>query len=259
MRGIARLTKTGVLAAALASLLVAQPEPANKRFEVASVREHQGNVFRSGPLRVADPLIRLEGYTIYGLVMDAWNLRDFQLKISPDIPRDDVYNKMYDIVARAAGSGVPSVDDVRTMLQNLLADRFKIAVHHEAHEMPVYVMQVGKSGLKLQAGSASGPCQVHTGLAADGRNDEEIFTDCPLERLADRLRGKFDGRPILDKTGLTGVYNMRLVALARSRQGPDPTDIDPSTAIRDMGLTLTPAKASVDVLSVDRLEKLTEN
>jgi uncharacterized protein (TIGR03435 family) len=121
-------------------------------------------------------------------------------------------------------------------------------------------MQVGKNGLKLQASSSSEPCRLQTGVARDGRNDEEIFSGCPLERLAERLRGKLD-RPVLDRTELRGQYDMHLVAAPESRtlKGPDPADIDPRTAVRDMGLTLTPAKASVDVIVVDRLERLTEN
>ncbi len=247
------------LAIALLSPLIAKPDPPGATFEVASVRQHQGTVFRSGPLTVSDPLIRLEGYTVYGLIMDAWNLWDFQLKISRDIPADDIYNKMYDILARAPGAGTPKIEDVRIMLQNLLLDRFKLKVHHETQEMQVYLLQVGKNGLKLKPGS--GPCSVHTGLASDGRNDDETFSNCPIERLADRLRGKIDGRPILDKTGLTGNYDMRLIAApeARTRSGSDPLDIDPRTAVRDMGLTLVPQKASVDMIAVDHLERPTEN
>ena len=259
-RKLARVAKILIVVGAFTGSVLAQPQ-GEARFEVASIRQQQGNVFRSGPLTVADPLIRLTGYTIFGVVMDAYHVRDFQLKISPDIPKDDVLNKMYNIVARAPGGGTPRVEDVRIMLQNLLADRFQLKVHREEQEMQVYLLQVAKSGLKLQVSSGSGPCSVRTGLAADGRNDEEVFSNCPMERLADRLKDKIGNRPILDKTGLTGMYNMRLVAApeARTRRGADPADIDPRTAVREMGLTLTPAKEFVEIIAVDHLERLTEN
>lgn len=73
-----------------------QPGPA---FEVASVKPHQGTVQRTGPLAVSGTLIRLQGYTIFGLVMDAYNLRDFQLTFSPAARRVDAFDTMYDISA----------------------------------------------------------------------------------------------------------------------------------------------------------------
>ncbi|HEY1758663.1 MAG TPA: hypothetical protein VGG72_25045 [Bryobacteraceae bacterium] len=48
-------------------------------FEVASIHQEQGHFVRPGPFTVSSPLIRLEGYTIFGLVMDAYHLRDYQL------------------------------------------------------------------------------------------------------------------------------------------------------------------------------------
>jgi uncharacterized protein (TIGR03435 family) len=193
--------------------------------------------------------------------MDAWHLRDFQLNVATEIPKDDVYNKMYDIVARAPGVEVPGIDQVRAMLRSLLADRFGLRVHRETKEMQVYVLQPGRNGPKLKESTTDGPCSVHTGLASDGRNDEEIFSRCPIERLADRLRGKIDNRPILDRTGLTGRYDMRLIAApeGRTRSGPDPADIDPVTAVRELGLTLATQRAAIDMIDVDHLETPTEN
>ena len=249
------------LAATLQSSALAQSDAARTTFEVASVRQRQGTVFRSGPFTVSDPLIRLEGYTIYGLVMDAYGLRDFQLKISPDIPKDDIYNTMYDIVARAPGTGAPRIEEARVMLQNLLADRFKLRVHRETSEMQVYALRVGRSDARLKASSAGGQCSVHVGLANDGRNNEEVFSGCPIERLADRLGNLIGNRPVLDQTGLSGRYDFRLVAIPeyRTRGKSDPADIDPVNAVGELGLKLATQKAAVDVIVVDHLEKPTEN
>jgi uncharacterized protein (TIGR03435 family) len=67
------------------------------------------------------------------------------------------------------------MDRVRAMLWSLLADRFKLEVHREAKEMPVYALQVGKQGAKLKASVPGGQCSLHVELASDGRNDEEIL------------------------------------------------------------------------------------
>lgn len=242
--------------------LSAQPEPGHAAFEVASVRPHRGSGVRSGPLyTVSSPLIRMEGHTVFALIMDAWNLRDFQLEVAPAVPKEDIYNTMYDIVARAPGEGVPGIDEVRAMLRSLLADRFQLGVHRETKEMPVYALQVGKNGAKLKASPPGSQCSLHVELASDGRNDEEIFSSCPIERLADRIRGKIGNRPVLDQTGLKGQYDMRLIAIPeyRTRGQSDPADIDAITAVGELGLKLVAQKAAVDIVVVDRLGKPTEN
>ncbi len=203
----------------------------------------------------------MEGYTVFGLIMDAWHLRDFQIAVATTVPKEDIYNTMYDVVARAPGERVPGIDEVRAMLRSLLTDRFKLEVHRETKEMPVYVPQVGKNGPKLKASPAGGECSPRVGLASDDRNDEEIFSGCPIERLADRLGGKIGSRPVLDQTGLKGPYDMRLVAIPeyRARGQSDPADIDAITAVGELGLKLVPGKAPVDIAAVDHLEKPTEN
>ena len=93
-------------------------------FEVASVRQHHGaDVFRAGPLEVSGTLVRLDGYTVYGLIMDAWNLSDIVVAPHAAASPEDIYNTMYDVVGRAPGDSIPSTDAVRAMLRSLLADR----------------------------------------------------------------------------------------------------------------------------------------
>jgi uncharacterized protein (TIGR03435 family) len=234
------------------------PQPA---FEVASIHQLQGHIIRTGSLTVSSPLIRLEGYTIFGLVMDAYHLRDDQLAFGTVAPPDDIYDTQYDIIARAPGDNVPSIDDARAMLRTLLADRFKLKVHRETKEMQVYALVVGKNGPRLKASSASGPCLVHTALASDGRNNEETFTNCPIEQLAERLTNLIGDRPVLDQTGLTGKYDFRLVVIPeyRSRGSSDIADIPAVTAVGELGLKLAPQKALIDILAVDHIEKPTEN
>jgi uncharacterized protein (TIGR03435 family) len=257
------ITTAAALVVAGALPLFAQSEPAHAAFEVASVRPHQGSGLRSGPLyTVSSPLIRMEGYTVFALILDAWNLRDFQIAVAPAVPKEEIYNTMYDVIARAPGDGVPDTDGVRAMLRSLLADRFRLGVHRETKEMPVYALQAGKNGVKLKASPPGGQCSLHVELASDGRNDEEIFSSCPIERLADRIEGKVgSSRPVLDQTGLKGLYDMRLVALPeyRTRGQSDAADIDAITAVGELGLKLVAQKAPVEIIVVDRLEKPTEN
>jgi uncharacterized protein (TIGR03435 family) len=249
-----------ILAAVLLTSALAQPG-APARFEVTSVRPSDGTVFRSEPLTVTDPLIRLKGYTIYGLILDAYHVRDFQVGLSPDIPKDEVLDRTYDIVARAPGVGVPKTEDVRVMLQNMLADRFHLKAHHEMKEMQVYALVVDRGRAKLKEAAAGARCSIRMGSATGGRNTEVVISACPIERLADHLGNMMGNRAVLDQTGLGGQYDFRLVAIPeyRVRGGSDPADIDPRSAVAELGLKLVPQKAQVDVIAVDHVERPTEN
>ena len=229
-------------------------------FEAASIRRYQGDARRPGPLSVSSTLIRLQGYTVFGLVLDAYHLRDFQLSFGNVAPENDIYDTMYDIVARAPGEKRPSLDDVRLMLQALLAERFQFKARHESKEMPVYVLVAGREP-KLEPGNSEAPCKVRTVLAADGRNNEETFTNCPVERLADRLGNMIGDHPVLDQTGLAGTYDFKLIAVPayRSRARNDPADIPPTSAVGALGLRMVMQKARIDILVVEHLEKPTEN
>jgi len=246
----------------LAFILPLVPALLAQSFEVASVKPHQGPLtFRSGPLSVSSPLIRLEGYTVYGLVLDGWHLRDFQLKFAPGIRPEDVADTMYDVAAKAPGSQPPRIEDVRVMLQNLLTERFGLITHRETKEMPVYDLAIGKNGPRLKAGFGAGRCVVQTAFAPDGRNNNESFSNCPIEQLADRLGNMIGDRPVLDQTGLTGKYDFRLLAIPeyRTREGSDPNDISPLVAVESLGLKLVPRKGRVEILVVDHFEKPTGN
>ena len=229
-------------------------------FEAASIRRYQGDARRPGPLSVSSTLIRLQGYTVFGLVLDAYHLRDFQLSFGNVAPENDIYDTMYDIVARAPGEKRPSLDDVRLMLQALLAERFQFKARHESKEMPVYILVAGREP-KLEPGNSEAPCKVHTVLAADGRNNEETFTNCRVERLADRLGNMIGDHPVLDQTGLAGTYDFKLIAIPayRSRARNDPADIPPTSAVGALGLRMVMQKARIDILVVEHLEKPTEN
>ncbi len=233
-------------------------------FEVASLRQHQGApAFRSGPLTVSGPLIRLTGYTVYGLILDAYHIRDFQIAVAPGAVnrQEDLYDATYDVVARAPGDNAPRIDDVRAMLRNLLAERFGLQVSSSTKEMPVYILTVAKGNPRLKASSQAGKCVLKSAVAADGRNNVETFNGCPIEELADRLRNLAGDRPVIDATGLAGTYDFRLIAVPdfKTRGGSDPADISPLSAVGELGLKLTAGKSKVEILRIEHLGKLKEN
>ena len=85
------------------------------------------------------------------LIELAYNIKEFQLRGGPSWATSD----RYEVKARAEGNA--TLDQMRPMLQSLLADRFKLALHHETKEAPAYELVVARSGLKIVA-AKEGSC-----------------------------------------------------------------------------------------------------
>jgi|HubBroStandDraft_5_1064220.scaffolds.fasta_scaffold208159_1 uncharacterized protein (TIGR03435 family) len=228
------------------------PQP----FEVASVRAHQGPLTRIADFRASGPRLSLEGYTAYLLILEAYSAKSYQLSLaSAKLPANDYY----DIAAKAEGDGSRTRDEFREMLKTLLADRFKLKIHREMRETPVYELTVGKKGPGLKPASGNGDCVSHIGpVQPEDRNYRYQFTNCTLTLLVDTLQAD---RPILDRTGLAGRYDITMFATPdfRLRDSSEPGDISPLDAVRKLGLKMEPKKDDIEVIVVDHLEKPSEN
>lgn len=181
----------------------------------------------------------------------------------------------YDIVAKADHE-VPKAELMR-MLQTLLADRFKLVLHHEAKVEPVYKLMVGKNGPKLHESVGEGEPEF-----AFGRTGGAVCRNMTMLEFSRNLTGRM-GRVVLDQTGLKGRYDFTLEldrtpgskeiqeALASS---PDPAaakralgaamnDWSASSIFSDiqsqLGLKLEADKGPVDGLVVDHVEKPSAN
>lgn len=232
--------------------------PPVKAFEVASVREHRDPCHNIDINFTGNRLNAICEYP-FGLVMWAYHVRNFQIERPPAVAgMNDV---PYDVVAKAEENGSPTKDDFRQMLQSLLVDRFKLALHREMREMPVYALVIGKGGPKLKpAGPDKGEMgQVHV----NGRNYELHFPRADMERVVDAIMNSFLDRPVVDKTGLSGTYDLRLTYTPQTRANlasPDAGDLSIFTAVQDqLGLKLEAQKAMVEVLVIDHMEKPAEN
>jgi uncharacterized protein (TIGR03435 family) len=137
------------------------------------------------------------------------------------------------------------------MMQALLADRCKLAFHVETRELPVFALVVAKGGPKLQASDQ----KYESGWG--GRTRVEIEGGDTLTRFAEELT-RVSGRPVLNRTGLTGSYDIEVEWAADDDDDADAPQL--FTAIREqLGLTLEPRKAPVDVVVVDHIEMPSEN
>jgi len=154
----------------------------------------------------------------------------------------------------------PEVDRIlQPMLQSMLADRFQFKIHRETRPLPVYDLVVAKGGPKLKLSSSndrSGAAMSNGYISGNG---------VPISSLAFDLSNEI-GRQVIDKTGLTGVYNYELKWTAdEMRAAQDSSDSQDSgasvfAAIQEqLGLRLESAKGPVDVIVVDHVERPSEN
>ena len=146
------------------------------------------------------------------------------------------------------------------MLQALIADRFKLSLHRETKELPVFAILVGKNGPRLKPGDPAGRRSI--GPAPGGL----AFTNTSMEDLADFLSGlPAISRPVFDNTGLTGRFDFTIRLTAKEGDaGIEETKVaaaqaEPSVfgdALDTLGLKFDSHKAAVDMLVVDRADKV---
>jgi uncharacterized protein (TIGR03435 family) len=242
-----------IAAVMLLSTLQLRAQPA---FEVASIRPHKGQYTVVG-VHISGPKVTIEAYGLLGLIMDAYQLNESsQVSGGPSWMSAD--SVRFDIAAVAPGERAPSGEDVRLMLQTLLADRFQLKVHREKKETPVYALVIAKNGPKLKESAPDEESSVRTGGV---RTAEITLANVTTERLAIQISSGLD-RPVVDKTGLKGHYDVKLNWIPEFAGPPPPGSDGVSlfTALQEqLGLKLEPQKASIEILVIDHAEKPSEN
>jgi uncharacterized protein (TIGR03435 family) len=252
-----------ILAALLAALLAAAPV-AGQTFEVASLKalppaaETPGGLRSTGmmPPIIGDPVqISYPNVSLLGILVRAYNLKPLQID-APGWMRDNRYS-----LAAKVPDGAPK-GQIPAMLQNLLADRFKVRVHWETKEAQGYALTVAKSGPKLTRSAiseADAPQKRSMSMSPSGHLEWRAES---LEELASTL-SVLTGSPVVDMTDLPGVFDIALDASPDSLPGlafgPKVTDSpNPSifSAIRALGLNLEARKVPVKRLVVDSAEKV---
>ena len=175
---------------------------------------------------------------------------------------DWVKNTRYEIEAKVAGEDAAVFSKLGRetrgrMLQPVLADRFGLKAHIEQREMPVYELIVAKGGPKLKAATPDEGRGAHMLMDGHGKIDCANATLAGLPGILNREVG----RPVLDKTGLTGKYTFTVEYVPESAVATDQSG-GPSifTAIEEqLGLKLQPAKAPMDVVVIDSIEQPAAN
>lgn len=196
---------------------------------------------------IDDPgLLTITGMTVRGLMREAYGLKVYPLSNGPDALSTD----RYDVVAKVPPDA--SKEQRMLMLQDLLAERFKLVVHYETKELPIYALVVGKGGLKLRAVEDDGSAtEIGSG---DGH---QIKADhISMKSLAATLQGSI-GDTVVDATGVLGLYDFNLdFNVDEGRPDEGPTIFE---AVQRVGLKLEPRKGPVEVVVIDHVERPSAN
>ena len=238
-----------LLALALASACAGQT------FEVATIKVSQ--IFRQGgegsrrvDIQAVPGSVTMRNIAMQHAMIWAYKVSPWQIGNSPGGDSD-----RYDILAKAAGPA--KVDEMRVMMQALLAERFKLALHRETKEMQAYALVEAKGGHKLTPSQAADGPGV---MPVPGRGNVLGGQSATLDQLAmflsDPLR-----TPVIDMTGLKGRYDFTLdvTEYVRGERPPGEPPPDPVSMIqmvlsKQLGLKLEARKLPIEMLVIDHVE-----
>jgi bla regulator protein blaR1 len=261
------------------------PAKAPPTFEVASIKPSDPASRGKRMLFKPGGAFSAGGVTVKSLIALAYEVREFQISGGPAWAGSEAY----DINAKSESAS--DADDPRKIttdeqrekfqqrqrmrIQALLADRFQLKLGYSTKELPIYVLTIAKNGPKLQESKEEGG--NHFQGARMGGPGHVTGQKVPMKFLV-QLLAQSVGRPVVDQTGLTGKYDFKLEWTPDQNQpnafggpgpGPDgrtmPPPADPNgpsifTAVEEqLGLKLDSQKGPVEMLTIDAVEKPSEN
>jgi uncharacterized protein (TIGR03435 family) len=236
---------------------------ADPSYEVATIK-------RAGPderrvVQVQGVRLFTAGTSLVDLMMFAYGVHQAQVTGGPEWMKTE----KFDLLIQPNMPGRPSTAQMRSIARKLLADRFKLVMHHAQKELPVYGIVAAKGGPKLTPTTAE---SVATNTATAGyREGEFMAKNATMSEFASLMQ-RYIGldRPIVDHTGIGGKYDFKLdwapdsSPLSGTAPGRAASDANAGpdffTAIQEqLGLKLQPLKEPTDVLVIDSVERPSEN
>jgi uncharacterized protein (TIGR03435 family) len=224
------------------------PPRTSPAFEVASIKQDLSASGRSS-IRLTNGRITMQDVTLKKVILNAFGIpddREYALS-GPDWLTTDHWDIEATFPANTPGQ------QVREMLQTLLADRFKMRLHRETRQLPMYWLVIAKNGPKIHA--------VEAGEGkTSGQAGNFVATKITMRHFADLL-ARQAGLPVVDSTKLEGVYDFTLnwspaADLKVSSVAADEPGVSIFTALQEqLGLKLESGKGPVEVLAVDSIER----
>jgi uncharacterized protein (TIGR03435 family) len=276
-------------------------------FEVASVKTNKSGPMMSA-MRTVPSEFRMTNIPLRLLIFQAYRVSSYQMVGGPSW----IDSERFDIVAKAPAGSTP--DQTTLMIRGLLADRFKLKVHSETRETQIYALMLARSDGKLgpKLSKSTDDCEkilaerraaaaaARAGGAGPvpftmpGPNEKPVCTISmrpasatggppvlnfrgggqPIQSIVSQI-SSFLNKRVVDKTGLTGLYDFELEFSMRTigGQGPlttqaaggttpaAPIDDGPTMfdAVRELGLKLESERGPVEHLVIDSVERPTED
>jgi uncharacterized protein (TIGR03435 family) len=246
-----RVTACSVLFLPAAFAQVPSAQSAPPRFEVASIRPSNPEELAAG-WQTTPGLVRCVNVTLKRCIVGAYIVGRDRVLGGPEWIDTD----RFQITARA---GQPLGDKaLMTMLQTLLAERFKLVLHRESRRGETMVLEVAKNGPRLQPVGDSK-------AVYNNQHDRLDATAMTMAEFAEILSRNLNV-PVVDRTGLTSAFNFTLRWNPNSAAALEPDDtaaalkLEVSAAMaRQLGLTLKSQRMPVEMLVIDHAEKPSEN
>ena len=273
---VARAT---VMSAWVAMAAAALAQATADHFEAASVKPSQSSGQRfslSGGPGSSDPGRIVYSNTILRpILLNAFDVKNYQLT-GPEW----LDTLRFDITAKIPEGATK--EQFQAMLRNLLVERFRMAMHRESKEMPIYALLPARGGPRIkpldEPGGPAKPIdeQAATVQRAEGRDGFPVVSfkapgvvietkngvaratahEVPLTRFADFLSGRL-GRPVVDTTGLGGKYSFEVYFTPDGPGAADGAEPDVFSAVQQqLGLRLEARKGAIELLVIDRAEKV---
>jgi uncharacterized protein (TIGR03435 family) len=243
------------------ALLFTQSPPA---FEVATIKPTPPDYRARFMTMQGGHQFVAKGYTVRFLISAAYNLPTKAIIGGPDW----IDAERFDIQAATPGEMRPTPDEQMAMVRTLLADRFKFTFHKEPKDLAVYVLTTTNRGAKLKSSETpdAQPAIVSTVYPGD-----RIFLparNATMTQFASTLQRAILDRPVLDKTGLSGVYDFDLEWTYDDTQfGGNLPPLAPQTsnkpdlyaALQQLGLKLESSRGTIDAIVIDGIQRASEN
>jgi uncharacterized protein (TIGR03435 family) len=278
LRNATRITWVAAL------LLVAALIAAAQTFDAAIVKPTSPGAASVGAQFAFQPAaVVVTNATLYDMVSEAWNIRHAQIDGGPAWSQ----SARFDVTARAAAGAQPTASQLRLMLRELLQERFALRTRSETREQAIFELRAdGPLGNQIRPSSIDcdtaldGRAHFDTAPASDpactprmkgmfstmGSRFETYRPGTSMPRFAAWLT-RFAERAIVDRTGLTGRFDIELtfspegmtvITTNGIQQAPPADGLSIQTSVREqLGLRLVPARGPVDVLVLENAERPT--
>jgi uncharacterized protein (TIGR03435 family) len=240
---------------------------ATPEFEVATIKPSNPDQPGWGINVNASGMFTTRNTTLSDLVKFAYDMHPKQVVGAPRWFDSD----KFDLTAKPDKPGVPTVKQMKAMLQKLLADRFSLTFNKEKRELSAYAITVAKGGEKIhKAQNGNIPVPGFGGMPQGGFN----VRNATMAEFASVMQAQFMDQPVVDQTGLGDTRYTFILKFTPdpgmrpfgATQGTPPPSADADAPPdlygameQQLGLRMQKTKAPVDVMVIDKIEKPSEN